>query len=240
MSVRGRALPQPFDQLVIRSRMAFHWRAEDLALQALTRQTLTFSRASTSTGLDRNGVAYTAGRHQTAWAIVDGRAYHRTGFGGTAETWRYSLDLRSGEGMVAYAELIDRGMGDEWLLHIGGGSTDDPSLTVRRTAGGAWELLVRHTGGLATATAPTTSTTGDRVAVFWVLTPDGAMQLRVAKNWDGDRPEDGDFAAGTEITGMTLPAAWEEPEIRLVPGGSADVRTAKLTAYRPGEALEGI
>lgn len=240
MSVRTRAVPQTFDQTVIRSRLAYHWRAEDLALQALTRQALTFSRASTSTGLDRAGTSYTAGHHQPAWAIVDGRAFHRVGFGGTAETWQYAWDLAPGAGMVGYIDLVDRGMVDGWPLHIGAGSTGTSSLTVRQVTGGAWELALRHGAGLAVATASPTTTAGDRVGLFWTLTPAGAMQLRVATGWTGDQPAAGDYTTGTEVDGFTLPATWAEPDLRLGVSGQADIRRVKLAIYRLSETLEGL
>jgi hypothetical protein len=240
MRLRARPTPQWYDQddLGIRSQLELHWRAQDLGVRPLTgQQLLAFARDSTSTGLDHAGNAYTAPPGYATWAIVDGRCHIRLNYGSSREDWRYSWHLPPSVGMIGYVELIDRGTAGDAVLHAGAGTTDTSSLTLRKAAGGAWELAIRTAGGLSVSTAGS-STTGDRVRLYWVLTPDGQMQLSRATG-------DGEMAAGTEVTGLTLPAAWEEPEIRmghmtLAGSGRIDLRTVKLAAWAPPAPEEAI
>lgn len=222
--------PQRFDQLSRRSRHAFHWRASELSLVPLTNQSVVFARDSTAPGVGSDGAATVAPHNEPAWAIVDGLACLRLNHGGEREDYRCGFRLRPALGQIGYVELIDRGTAGDAVLHIGGGSTDDPSLTIRQTGGGAWEAAIRTAGGLDVSTAGS-SASGDRVRLYWVLTPDGQMQLSRAVG-------DGDFAAGSEVTDLTLPTAWEEPEIRmgyLTLGGSGriDLRAVKIAAWAP-------
>jgi hypothetical protein len=232
MRLRTRLMPQGYDQLVYRSRLAFHWRAEDLAVNPLTGQGATFARLSTTTGLDRHGTVFTVGWGHPAWAIVDGRTHMRLNYGAIREDWRAPMSLRPTHGMVGYLDLVDRDTAGDAVLHLGAGTTDTASVTVRQAAGGAWEVAVRHNGGLAVATATPTSTSGQRVRLYWVLTPTGSLQLQT-------RIGDGEWIAGDEVTGLSLPAAYAAPELRIghiTLGGSGkiDLRAVKLAIYRDG------
>lgn len=77
----------PYRQTERRSKLLFHFRASDLEfgdprnpstgalkpVNVLTRQTVTFTRASTATAVDRQGATYTVGHSLPAWSWYAGK-----------------------------------------------------------------------------------------------------------------------------------------------------------------------
>ena len=186
----------PYRQTERRSELLFHFRASDLEfgdprnpstgalkpVNALTRQAVAFTRASTATAVDRQGATYTVGHSLPAWSWIDGKPallVRPASSPRTVESMEVTFNyatLKSHSGYVAFYAPDGFPQEDVPLLHWGDAAVYDIS---------DWAYY------FDTATTPTSS---QLVELRWTVASDGAVTLGVA------------VAGGSELVGTASAA----------------------------------
>jgi hypothetical protein len=213
-----------------RSRIAFHWRGDRFALNALGGQIATFARATTAAPLDVNGVARTVNHSQPAWEIIDwdGDAVRDTPalLLGTSDSVFYPFDPLP-QALTWYLEFVEKGaisVASASVGYIGNAGNTGARLWVDST--GTFYRARHHNGtSEVTSTLAAAPVSGNRVALRVTLDSSGRIQIAQSINQAAE-------STATQSGTNTLAAAWSGAFLYSNSTGSTNKAALALTRSR--------
>jgi hypothetical protein len=177
-------LPSELDvsSSLLATRSIFHVRAFDQTLTALNGQVPTFSRAATASIVDVNGVSFTAAQHMVGWEPQDwdndSVRECMCARLGTSDRLSYAADWRP-IGFGFLFEFLQVGAMPSAGVALWSITNDAVSgaRVVVDSSGTFWRLT-HHNGTTGrTATLAVAPSSGNRVALWGYVYPDGSVQL---------------------------------------------------------------
>jgi hypothetical protein len=179
-------LPSELDvsSALLATRSIFHVRAFDQTLTALNGQVPTFSRAATASIVDVNGVSFTAAQHMVGWEPQDwdndSVRECMCARIGTSDRLSYAADWRP-IGFGFLLEFIQ--VGSMPSTGVALWSITNDAVTGSRVvvdssgSSGFWQLTHHNGSSSVTRTLAVAPASGNRVALWGYVYPDGSVQL---------------------------------------------------------------
>lgn len=210
---------QPYDEMILRSRCLFHWRADDLSATPITGQAGAFIRDSMATAKDVLGNTYTVPANVPAWdfdtagvpGLMTGGAQAEGGDDEPeVQQWTILWPPQAMTILLALRQADAALASDAEVLSIGiGDYGDGPGWRVTIQADGDYVVERIDSGSaLQTQTHAGVGSAGARRYVLITVAGDGKMSSAV---YDGDGDllnSEGPSAADA------LPAAFEEGRVQ--------------------------
>ncbi len=195
----------------------FRWQGRFGALDALTGQAGTLTRAATGTAVDANGTTYTAGHSMPRW---ESRA-SQLGLRLAADdlTWPCNWVPETATLLIDFSEAGTRTTSGAGLLYIGNDAQSGGRLIVDASSNQYRATIHNGTTSQSVSLATSTPTTGQQARLLVQLEDDGTNQrVRLLLGIVG-------------VSGETI-TAWSSTVARTATWGA----TAKVRANRVGSA----